>query len=65
MCIKEIVQKGLIEEKKEEEEENQSMKVQWILTEKSNNILPISSMHYVVSFKWYSKIVFEDKKIRD
>ncbi|HXS59916.1 MAG TPA: hypothetical protein VN703_03785 [Candidatus Sulfopaludibacter sp.] len=62
MHIKEIVQKGLIKEKKEKEKENQSMKVQWILIEKSNNILPITSMHYVFSFKGYSKIVLKIKK---
>ncbi|MGN6623323.1 MAG: winged helix-turn-helix transcriptional regulator [Candidatus Nitrosocosmicus sp.] len=61
MRLKELEKEGLIEcvQKK-----RMPMIVVWSLTEKGRDILPILLMLSAFSFKWYSEIVFEDKKSR-
>jgi DNA-binding HxlR family transcriptional regulator len=61
MRLKELEKKGFIERA---EERRSPMIVQWRLTEKGKDTLPILMQLVAFGSKWYSDIVFEDKKPR-
>ena len=58
MRLKELEKKGFIERA---EEKRSPMIVQWRLTEKGKDTLPILMQLVAFGSKWYSDIVFEDK----
>ena len=58
MRLKELEKKGLIERTKEK---RSPMIVQWRLTEKGKDTLPILMQLVAFGSKWYSNVVFEDK----
>ena len=61
MRLKELEKKGFIERA---EERRSPMIVQWRLTEKGKDTLPILMQLVAFGSKWYSSVVFEDKKPR-
>ena len=61
MRLKELEKKGYIERA---EERRSPMIVQWRLTEKGKDTLPILMQLVAFGSKWYSDVVFEDKKPR-
>ena len=61
MRLKELERKGFIECVKEK---RSPIIVQWRLTEKGKDTLPILMQLVAFGSKWYSDIVFEDKKPR-
>ena len=61
MRLKELEKKGDIERV---EERSSPMIVQWRLTEKGKDTLPILMQLVAFGSKWYSNVVFEDKKLR-
>jgi DNA-binding HxlR family transcriptional regulator len=61
MRLKELQKKGYIERV---EERSSPMIVQWRLTEKGKDTLPILMQLVAFGSKWYSNVVFEDKKPR-
>jgi DNA-binding HxlR family transcriptional regulator len=61
MRLKELQKKGYIERA---EERSSPMIVQWRLTEKGKDTLPILMQLVAFGSKWYSNVVFEDKKPR-
>ena len=61
MRLKELEKKGYIERA---EERRSPMIVQWRLTEKGKDTLPILMQLVAFGSKWYSNVVFEDKKPR-
>jgi DNA-binding HxlR family transcriptional regulator len=61
MRLKELEKKGFIERA---EENRSSMIVQWRLTEKGKDTLPILMQLVAFGSKWYSDVVFEDKMPR-
>jgi DNA-binding HxlR family transcriptional regulator len=61
MRLKELQKKGYIERV---EERSSPMIVQWRLTEKGKDTLPILMQLVAFGSKWYSNVVFEDKKRR-
>ena len=61
MRLKELEKKGYIERA---EEKRSPMIVQWRLTEKGKDTLPILMQLVAFGSKWYSNIVFEDKMPR-
>ncbi|MFL6402441.1 MAG: winged helix-turn-helix transcriptional regulator [Nitrososphaeraceae archaeon] len=61
MRLKELEKKGFIERA---EERRSPMIVQWRLTEKGKDTPPILMQLVAFGSKWYSDIVFEDKKPR-
>jgi DNA-binding HxlR family transcriptional regulator len=58
MRLKELEKKGFIERA---EENRLPMIVQWRLTEKGKDTLPILMQLVAFGSKWYSDVVFEDK----
>ena len=58
MRLKELEKKGYIERV---EERSSPMIVQWRLTEKGKDTLPILMQLVAFGSKWYSDVVFEDK----
>jgi DNA-binding HxlR family transcriptional regulator len=58
MRLKELEKKGFIERA---EEKRSPMIVQWRLTEKGKDTLPILMQLVAFGSKWYSDVVFEDK----
>jgi DNA-binding HxlR family transcriptional regulator len=58
MRLKELEKKGFIERA---EEKRSPMIVQWRLTEKGKDTLPILMQPVAFGSKWYSYVVFEDK----
>lgn len=61
MRLKELEKEGIIECIEERES---PMAVFWSLTDKGKDILPILTLLTAFGSKWYSDIVFEDKKPR-
>jgi DNA-binding HxlR family transcriptional regulator len=61
MRLKELEKKGFIERA---EEKRSPMIVQWRLTEKGKDTLPILMQLVAFGSKWYSNVVFEDKAPR-
>ena len=61
MRLKELEKKGYIERA---EERRSPMIVQWRLTEKGKDTLPILMQLVAFGSKWYSDIVFGDKRPR-
>jgi DNA-binding HxlR family transcriptional regulator len=61
MRLKELEKEGFIECS---EEKRSPMMVQWDLTEKGKDTMPILMQLTAFGSKWYSDIVFEDKKPR-
>ena len=61
MRLKELEKKGFIECA---EERRSPMIIQWRLTEKGKDTLPILMQLVAFGAKWYSDVVFEDKKPR-
>jgi DNA-binding HxlR family transcriptional regulator len=61
MRLKELEKKGFIERA---EEKRSPMIVQWRLTEKGKDTLPILMQLVAFGSKWYSDVVFEDKMPR-
>jgi len=61
MRLKELEKKGFIECDKEK---RSPIIVQWRLTEKGKDTLPILMQLVVFGSKWYSDVVFEDKMPR-
>ena len=61
MRLKELEKKGFIECS---EEKRSPMIVQWRLTEKGKDTLPILMQLVAFGSKWYSDVVFEDKMPR-
>ncbi|MFL6405789.1 MAG: winged helix-turn-helix transcriptional regulator [Nitrososphaeraceae archaeon] len=61
MRLKELEKKGFIECS---EEKRSPMIVQWRLTEKGKDTLPILMQLVAFGSKWYFDVVFEDKKPR-
>ena len=61
MRLKELEKKGFIERA---EEKRSPMIVQWRLTEKGKDSLPILMQLVTFGSKWYSDVVFEDKMPR-
>lgn len=61
MRLKELEKKGFVERV---EERRSPMIVQWRLTEKGKDTLPILMQLVAFGSKWYSDVVFEDKKPR-
>jgi DNA-binding HxlR family transcriptional regulator len=61
MRLKELEKKGFIERA---EERRSPMIVQWKLTEKGKDTLPVLMQLVAFGSKWYSDVVFEDKKPR-
>jgi len=61
MRLKELEKKGFIERA---EEKRSPMIVQWRLTEKGKDTLPILMQLVTFGSKWYSDVVFEDKMPR-
>jgi DNA-binding HxlR family transcriptional regulator len=61
MRLKELEKEGFIECS---EEKRSPMMVQWELTEKGKDTMPILTQLTAFGSKWYSDVVFEDKKPR-
>ncbi len=61
MRLKELEKEGLIECS---EEKRSPMRVLWRLTEKGKDTLPILMQLVAFGSKWYSDVVFEDKRPR-
>jgi DNA-binding HxlR family transcriptional regulator len=61
MRLKELEKEGFIECS---EEKRSPMMVQWELTEKGKDTMPILMQLTAFGSKWYSDVVFEDKKPR-
>jgi DNA-binding HxlR family transcriptional regulator len=61
MRLNELEKEGLIECA---EEKRSPMKVLWRLTEKGKDTLPILMLLAAFGSKWYSDVVFEDKRPR-
>ena len=62
MRLKELEKEGFI---KCEEKKKSPMMVLWRLTEKGNDTLPILMQLVAFGSKWYSDVVFEDKRPRN
>jgi DNA-binding HxlR family transcriptional regulator len=61
MRLKELEKEGFIECS---EEKRSPMMVRWELTEKGKDTMPILMQLTAFGSKWYSDVVFEDKKPR-
>jgi DNA-binding HxlR family transcriptional regulator len=59
--LKELEKEGFIESA---EEKKSPMRVLWRLTEKGKDTLPILMQLTAFGSKWYSEVVFEDKRPR-